>query len=150
MENNSELTAITRNKLSSPSRYLFENGLLVGRILDYGCGKGFDVKYLSDRGYEIFGYDTYYFKDRPTGKYDTILCNYVLNVLEAEYETFIIEDIKNLLSEQGIAYITVRRDLKKEGYRKKGKGTTYQRNVILNSEVLKENSNYCIYKLKKI
>lgn len=149
MENNSELTAITRNKLSSPTRYLFENGLLVGRILDYGCGKGFDVRYLCENGYDISGYDKYYYIKRPSGTFDTIICNYVLNVLELEFESEIIKDIKNLLSENGKAFITVRRDIKKEGYRKNGNGITFQRNVLLNAEILKENCSYCIYKINK-
>ena len=42
----SKLTAITRNKLSIPILYLHKKGLLNGSILDYGCGKGGDVKQL--------------------------------------------------------------------------------------------------------
>ena len=148
-ENNSELTAITRHRPSSPLTYLLTNGLMIGDILDYGCGKGFDVRFLNEMGYNAEGYDTYYAKKRPSKKYDTILCTYVLNVLEPEHEHEIIEDIKSLLVENGTSYITVRRDIKKEGYRKNKAGTTYQRNVHLNYTVLKENSNFCIYIIKK-
>lgn len=145
MENNSYLTAITRTNLSVPSQSLLTKKLIVGRVLDYGCGKGFDVKYLKQRGFDIEGYDPHFFPQKPHGLFDTIICNYVINVVEEEYEHLIIDEIKSFLSENGIAYITVRRDVKVEGYRKKGNGITYQRNVILNFDILEENNKYCIY-----
>lgn len=147
MENNSYLTAITRTKLSTPSKILLQKGLLKGNILDFGCGKGFDVHYLKDIGYNIHGYDPYYQPNKPNCKFDTIICNYVLNVLEQYKWQEVISDIKSMLNEDGIAYVTVRRDIKKEGYRKHGKGLTYQTNVILDFEKLAENKKYCIYKV---
>ena len=96
---------------------------------------------------KIDGYDPHFFPQKPNGLFDTIICNYVINVIEPEFELEVINDIKSLLSECGIAYIAVRRDVKKEGYRKKGRGITYQRNVKLNFNILVENKNYCIYKI---
>ena len=147
MENNSYLTAITRKKLSVPSKLLLEKDLLKGKILDFGCGKGFDVKYLKEQDYDIQGYDPYYQPNRPNDKFDTIICNYVLNVLEPDKWQTVLNEIKSLLNEGGTAYICVRRDIKKEGYRKHGKGLTYQTNAVLNLEKLCENTKYCIYKL---
>ena len=70
MKNKSHLTAIKRTKLSVPIRGLDLKGK---RVLDYGCGRGSDADLLgADK------YDPYYFPERPTGKYDVILCTYVL------------------------------------------------------------------------
>lgn len=146
MQNKSHLTAITRNKPSSPTRYLIGKDLLQGNILDFGCGKGFDVSYLREKGFEITGYDPYFFPNKPSGLYDTIICHYVINVLEKEKESEVLNEISNYLKENGTAFITVRRDIKNEVHTSKG---TYQRNVTIDLPVIKENSNYCIYKLKK-
>ena len=35
-----ENTAIRRNKLSVPFKFLLKNNLLNGTVLDYGCGRG--------------------------------------------------------------------------------------------------------------
>ena len=80
--NHPYLTAIRQTTLSAPTRYLLQHGMLKGRILDFGCGFGFDADELKRQGYDIAGYDYYYRPKYPEGKFDTILCNYVLNVLE--------------------------------------------------------------------
>lgn len=55
--NHPYLTAIKRTDLSVPVRYLLQHGLLKGRILDFGCGFGYDTDELKRRGYDITGYD---------------------------------------------------------------------------------------------
>ena len=58
---NSHKTAIKRNKLSAPMRYLSENNLLKGDLLDYGCGRGDDADLLSMDKYDppiVLSYDT--------------------------------------------------------------------------------------------
>ena len=142
MQNKSHLTAITRTKLSQPTRYLLDNNLLEGRILDFGCGKGFDTDFLAEEGFDITGYDPYFRPEKPTGQFNTIICNYVLNVLGENEGNKVIEEIKSLLVHCGFAYITVRRDIKREGYTKRG---TFQRNVKVNLPILKENKNFCMY-----
>ena len=42
MENKSHLTAIRRNYLSAPMRWMCNNGLRSSNWLDYGCGYGGD------------------------------------------------------------------------------------------------------------
>ena len=125
-------TAIKRAKLSAPTRYLEKRGLLVGRVLDYGCGYGEDAGEL---GFEV--YDPHFFPCMPTGKFDTIVCSYVLNVVSDGVQHGIIRDIEQRLKPNGFAYLVVRRDLT-------GNETT-QRIVKLNLPVLTENSGYCIY-----
>lgn len=140
---NSHKTVITKNTLSDPTRYLLENNLLVGDILDYGCGKGFDADYL-----KCDKYDSYYFPNFPTKKYDIIICNYLLSVLSISEEKSIIENIQSLLTNnKSKAYIAVRRDIKNEDITSKG---TYQRNVILEYPSLYHLKNkFEIYKIER-
>ncbi|WP_373481172.1 bifunctional class I SAM-dependent methyltransferase/HIT family protein [Geminocystis sp.] len=122
------LTAIERDKLSFPAKYLLTNHLLKGDILDFGCGYGKDVEVLHSQGFLIEGYDNYYFPKYPQKKYDTIYCFYVLNVLFSESQESVIMAISQLLKPKGKAYFAVRRDLKIEGFRKHyiHKKMTYQ------------------------
>jgi len=137
-------TAISRKKASVPLRYLQDKGYLRGAILDYGCGKSADFNHLKKAGYTAEAYDPYWRPTDLTGMgFDTVLCTYVLNVVSAEAEDEILGSIKSLLKRGGQAFITVRRDVKKDGKTSRG----YQRSVFLNLNVVKENSSYCIYSL---
>ncbi|NES81900.1 MAG: HIT domain-containing protein [Moorea sp. SIO2B7] len=124
----SHLTAIEREYLSFPAKYLLRNNLLKGDILDFGCGWGNDVKLLRKKGFKIQGYDPYYFYEYPQQKFDTICCFYVLNVLFRDAQEKVIMSISQLLKPNGKAYFAVRRDLKREGFRKHyvHKKPTYQ------------------------
>lgn len=132
-------TAIKRTKPSRPMAWLSKNSLLVGRVLDFGCGQGFDASHFN-----LEKYDPKWSPNLPEGRFDTITCNYVLNVIESQREREVIDQITSLLNPGGIAYITVRRDVKRDGFTKRG---TYQRMVTLNAEVIVENNGFCIYKL---
>jgi 2-polyprenyl-3-methyl-5-hydroxy-6-metoxy-1,4-benzoquinol methylase len=141
MAQNAHKTAITRNKLSVPTRILRDKSLLVGRVLDYGCGKGFDAVEV---GAESF--DPFFQPDMPEGQFDTVYCNYVLNVVEPVTEPSIIEGIRAKLRPGGRAYLTVRRDIKTEGITSK---RTFQRNVTLDLPVLCEKKGaFCTYVLE--
>ena len=145
--NHPYLTAIKRTDLSVPTRYLLQHNLLKGRILDFGCGFGYDTDELKKRDYDIIGYDNYYRPDYPEGKFDTIICNYVLNVLEPYAQAEVLMNVTNLLSPNGTAYFTVRRDLTEEGFRLHAihKQYTYQCNVKLPFQSLIRNSSYELY-----
>ncbi len=134
----SHLTAINREFLSFPAKYLLKHNLLRGKILDFGCGFGSDVKLLAKKSLDVVGYDPYYFPDYPIQKFDTIFCFYVLNVLFSEFQEEVIMEVAQLLKPSGRAYFAVRRDLKKEGYRKHfvHKKNTYQCLVKLPFESL--------------
>jgi hypothetical protein len=106
--NNAYRTARTRKKLSAPSKYLLDNDLIKGKTLDYGCGKGFDADQCG-----WYKYDPHFHGDRPEGKFKTIVCNYVLNVVDELEEREIIADIISRLDRNGVAYLTVRRDIRK-------------------------------------
>ena len=131
--NHPYLTAIKRTDLSVPTRYLLQHKLLKGRILDYGCGFGYDTDELKRQGFDIIGYDYYYRPDFPDARFDTIICNYVLNVLEPYAQAEVMMNVTNLLSPNGTAFFAVRRDLTEEGFRLHAihKQYTYQCNVRL-------------------
>ena len=145
--NHPYLTAIKRTNLSVPTRFLKDNNLLKGRILDFGCGYGFDSDELHRQGYDITGYDYYDRPDFPEGKFDTIICNYVLNVLEPYAQAEVMMNVTNLLKPDGTAYFAVRRDLKEEGFRLHAirRQYTYQCNVKLPFKSLECNSSYELY-----
>jgi len=137
-------TAITRTKPSKPMTILESKGLLSGGLigLDYGCGRGFDADY-----YGLDKFDPHYFNSQPLlTSYDFITCNYVLNVVDEATQVQIIEKIMSLLSDDGVAYISVRRDVKKPTVTVKN---TYQCPVFLSYPVIYEDSSTCIYKITK-
>jgi len=125
------LTAIERKKLSFPMNWLKNNNLLKKKILDFGCGLGSDVKFLKQEGYDIRGYDNYYFNQYPKEKFNTISCIYVLNVLEPLDQSDVLMSVSELLASNGKAYFVVRRDIKHQGFRTHyiHKKPTYQANV---------------------
>ena len=150
IKNNPHLTAKERTSISFPTRWLKQNILLKGEILDFGCGFGFDTDELQKEGYSIVGYDNYYRPEYPTKRFDTIICNYVLNVLESKEQAEVLMEVSELLKPTGTAYFTVRRDLKYEGFRTHYvyKQPTYQCNVVLPYKSLFLNENCEIYEYK--
>lgn len=147
MNNKSHLTAIRRNKLSAPMKVIneLENGIYGYPSLDYGCGRGEDAEILG-----MAKYDPFYFPNKNLleyiGFYKIITCNFVLNVVDEAEGKIIVGHIYNLLSNEGRAYITVRRDVKQDGFTKRG---TFQRNVVLNLQSIHKNSGFEIYLLTK-
>lgn len=148
--NNPHLTAKERTSLSFPTKWLRQNNLLIGEILDFGCGFGFDTDQLQKDGFDIIGYDNYYRPEYPTKRFDTIICNYVLNVLEPEEQAGVLMSVSELLKPTGTAYFTVRRDLKSEGFRMHfvHRQPTYQCNVVLPYKSMFVNENCEIYAYK--
>jgi diadenosine tetraphosphate (Ap4A) HIT family hydrolase len=144
---NSHLTAKERETLSFPAKIVLNKNLLVGDVLDFGCGYGSDVKFLKSKGININGYDKFHFPDYPNKKFDTIICFYVLNVLLPEEQATVLMELSQLIKPTGKVYIAVRRDLQYEGFRthKLYHKKTYQCNVILNSKSIFKNENCEIY-----
>lgn len=129
----SHLTAKERDRPSFPTRKLLGLGCIDGRVLDYGCGYGADVDFLRQKGFEVEGYDPHHAPERPEGTFDTILCHYVLNVLMQREQTDVLMDVSEYLRPSGSAFYTVRRDLRRTGFREHYKHgvPTYQTDVRL-------------------
>lgn len=82
MTTNSQKTAMHRKTKSLPLKIALENDLIKGRILDFGCGRGQDVKELKKLKFDAYGYDPHWAPEKPKGKFDTVLMTYVVNVFE--------------------------------------------------------------------
>lgn len=141
---NSHLTAKERDKASFPTKWLFDNRFLKGRLLDFGSGFGKDTEFLKHNGLIVSAYDPFYSPEYPIDKFDTIICQYVLNVLLPEEQSQVLMSVSELLKPNGRAYFSVRRDLKRTGFRKHfvHKVDTYQSNVVLPYKSIFKN-NYC-------
>jgi ATP adenylyltransferase len=129
----SHLTVKERKWPSYPTKQLLSMGLIQGKVLDFGCGTGVDVTFLREQGHDVTAYDPHYAPEYPTGKFDTILCHYVLNVLLPEEQVQVLMAVSELLKPGGKAYFTVRRDIKRAGFRNHvlHDQKVYQCNVVL-------------------
>ena len=143
----SHLTAKDRESLSFPARLLLNKNLLIGDVLDFGCGFGKDVELLKTKNININGYDKYHFPKYPEKRYDTVICFYVLNVILPEEQADVLMEISKLIKTNGKAYFAVRRDLQYEGFRthKVHQKPTYQCNVILPFKSIYKNESCEIY-----
>jgi DNA phosphorothioation-associated putative methyltransferase len=78
-------TAISRSSLSLPAKILFTGGIAneTDSYLDYGCGRGDDIKFLRELGVNATGWDPHF---APDGKFlvesDVVNLGFVLNVIE--------------------------------------------------------------------
>lgn len=129
----SHVTVKERASPSFPTQELLKQGLITGRVLDFGCGLGLDGRFLRDRGFEVTDYDPYYAPNYPSGQFETILCIYVLNVLLPEEQSYVLMAVSELLSKNGRAFFAVRRDIRHSGFRTHAKARVkvYQCNVLL-------------------
>jgi hypothetical protein len=135
--------AIRHFEVSDPVKVLQNKGLLLGQIIDYGCGRGFDADHF---GWD--GYDPYYRQEKPTGEYDTIICNHVANILTRKSRHKMFESINGLLAEGGVAYIIVSRRIPEIG--KMGLRKRIQNYIVLTlPSVHVAEGEYEIYKLNK-
>jgi 2-polyprenyl-3-methyl-5-hydroxy-6-metoxy-1,4-benzoquinol methylase len=89
---------------------LVKHGYIRGKVLDYGCGKGKDC--------DTYGWDGYdpntprrEHSEAPRVQYDTIVCTYVLNVVPEDIQEQVLATVRDLLTTEGRAYVSVRRDI---------------------------------------
>jgi len=142
-------TAIHRSQPSAPASWIYNNtGIHPASTLDYGCGRGFDCDYFGFEGYEP---NTPHYEHSHSIEgltWDTILCTYVLNVIPSQADReAVIQDIKNHLKEDGVAYVTVRNDKScLNGYTLTG---SWQGFVELDYPIVHKTSSYIIYKILK-
>lgn len=81
-------TAISRIDFSRPIQLALDTGLIQPdwSVLDYGCGRGDDVKGLSARGIKCFGWDPEYSPNNHLHEADIVNLGYVVNVIEDVHE----------------------------------------------------------------
>ncbi|WP_462331252.1 DNA phosphorothioation-associated putative methyltransferase, partial [Thiohalocapsa halophila] len=77
-------TALSRYGFSAPLQSLARNGLLDGSLslFDYGCGRGDDLRGLSENGIDARGWDPYFVPDEPVVAADIVNLGFVINVIE--------------------------------------------------------------------
>ncbi|MCP4444822.1 MAG: methyltransferase domain-containing protein [Myxococcales bacterium] len=129
-KNKSHLTAIARgDRPSLPVQWLAKEALGPrSKILDYGCGKGADVRWLQSKGHHAAGYDPFFFPERFAleERYEVVTCNYVINVIASEGERIdTINSCLDALLPGGSCFVSIRsaKCIGPQGYRKQG---TYQ------------------------
>ncbi|NOT13096.1 MAG: DNA phosphorothioation-associated putative methyltransferase [Methylococcaceae bacterium] len=78
------LTALSRSNLYAPMQCLARRGFLDGSltVFDYGCGKGDDIRNLSDNAITVSGWDPHYAPDQPKQAADIVNLGFVINVIE--------------------------------------------------------------------
>lgn len=76
--------ALVRNKLSRPVQLALIAELFTEKttFFDYGCGYGFDVKLMAEKGYQSSGWDPYYHPNNALQKADIVNIGYIINVIE--------------------------------------------------------------------
>jgi DNA phosphorothioation-associated putative methyltransferase len=81
-------TAIDRNQLSQPMQVLARHDYLNGdwSILDYGCGKGDDLRELEAHGIDVAGWDPAHNEEGALVNSDIVNLGFVLNVIEDRAE----------------------------------------------------------------
>lgn len=99
-----------RIALSKTASVLLEAGLIRGRVLDYGCGHGYDAE---QQGWDAW--DPYYRPQEPQGPYDTIVVNHVLNILTRASRKALYARVDALLAEGGHAYLSTARNIPVDG-----------------------------------
>jgi SAM-dependent methyltransferase len=117
-------TAVKRDKPSQAAQTLVELKLIRGRVLDYGCGFGFDADHF---GWE--SWDPFYCPGAPVGPFDTIVCTLVLNALSRNNRGKALTKIRDLLAPDGVAYLGVARNIPITG--KMGVHHSLQNYVVL-------------------
>ena len=81
-------TAIDRNQLSQPMQILARHNYLNDdlSVLDYGCGKGDDVRELEAHGLNVSGWDPVHNPEGELLNSDIVNLGFVLNVIEDRSE----------------------------------------------------------------
>lgn len=143
MQDKSYLTARWRKNVSGPTKFLINTDRIRERTLDYGCGRGYDARQIG-----AHSYDPYYQPVMPDGQFDTIICNYVLNVIpDLTTRNGVLELIRSKLAPGGLAYISVRNDRAAlNGYTKRG---SWQGLVVLDLPVVTTNRVFTMYRMEK-
>lgn len=131
-----------RRALSRTAQVLVDRRLIRGRVLDYGCGLGYDADQL---GWEAF--DPYYRPTQLSGLYDTIVVNHVANILTRDSRSELFARVQALLADGGLAYFSVARNIPESG--KPGPRRRLQNYVVLTLPSIYADAEEAIYALAR-
>ena len=134
--------AIRRTSPSRTAQFLVDHDLIRGRVIDYGCGHGFDADHFG-----WASYDPFYRPDLPDGLFDTVVCTNVLSALSRLNRAKVLDAIDAILEPEGVAYLGVPRSLPVTG--RLGTGHTLQNYVQLTLPVVHEDAKFAVYRLEK-
>ena len=112
-------------------------------MYDYGCGYGLDAEVNNWESY-----DPYYNDIKVEGVFDTIVCTNVLSAVSSKIRSQIIENIRDLLKEDGNAYFGIPRNLPIKG-KLSGYARRPQNYVVLTLESMYKDNKIEIYKFSK-
>jgi hypothetical protein len=102
-------TAISRHTASQPVQQALLQGIVTAPVLDWGCGRGADVREMQLRGLEVFGYDPYWQSRLPSRQdFNFGLCTYVLNVLSTKEQVTCLQQFHSFLKPDAVAWVSVR------------------------------------------
>lgn len=81
-------TALSRDKLSVPMFLIAQRGYLNGdySVLDYGCGRGDDLREMEEHGIDCIGWDPAHRPDTDIESCDIVNLGFVINVIEDKKE----------------------------------------------------------------
>ena len=81
---NRHKTAISRTDYSRPIKIALADGLIgpQATVLDFGCGRGDDVRHLSLAGVQVNGWDPAHMTDGDLASAEVVNVGYVVNVIE--------------------------------------------------------------------
>ena len=81
-------TALSRDRLSLPLFLLSKHGYLDGKftVLDFGCGRGDDLRELEAHGIDCIGWDPNFLPETELENCDLVNLGYVINVIEDKDE----------------------------------------------------------------
>lgn len=145
--NNSHRTAIHRKLLPLPTRWLQKQGLLIDPVLDFGCGTCWAINPAAWWNYDPHWYPLHV--EVFNGKVKTVICNYVMCVVNPRDRKKILRQIQDTLSPNGIAYISVNKRRPKNGWGRSSTGTYQGRGMNLCLPEVYSNGSFKILKLTK-
>jgi len=81
-------TAMHRKEMSKPVRLALQEGVLDSAMsfLDFGCGRGEDVRQLQSLGFQAWGWDPAFYPQGGKVPADIVNLGYVINVIESPRE----------------------------------------------------------------
>jgi len=134
--------AMKRKSPSKASLILQNLKILNDDVLDFGCGYGFDAEF-----YNWSKYDPCYHDIFPNKKFKNVICINVLNVVSKKIRKEIIQNMQELLEEDGIGYLCVPRNIPIKG-KYSGFERRPQNYVILSLHSIYKDKHIEIYELK--